>query len=66
MKINIILILIIVLMTFCIYDLKQNQFTQKDWIILYELCNKKSWSHTNTILKSYWEVNTKFKEYLLK
>jgi len=42
-----------------------NKFTYKDWQVLYELCKKKTWSKTKFILESYWEEETKFKEYIL-
>lgn len=49
-----------------IIENKQENFTYKDGVILYELCKKKSWSQTNFILKSYWENDdSRFKEYLL-
>lgn len=43
----------------------QKSFTYKDWQVLYEICNKKSWSKTSFILKSYWSEDTDFKNFLL-
>lgn len=44
----------------------QERLTYKDGVVLYNLCKKKTWSQTNFILKSYWEDETRFKDYLLK
>lgn len=49
-----------------IIKIQENQPTNKDLVMVYELCKKKTWSQTNFILKSYWEDETYFKNYLLK
>lgn len=50
---------------FSLIDKNKENFTYKDGQVLYELCRKKTWSQTNFILKSYWEADTEFKNYLL-
>lgn len=40
-------------------------FTYKDWQVLYEICNKKSWPKTKFILQTYWSEETDFKNFLL-
>lgn len=49
-----------------IVEEKEDQFSYKDGQVLYNLCKKKTGSQTNFILKTYWDRDTKFKEYLLK
>lgn len=39
--------------------------TYKDLQVLYEICQKKSWSKTKFILQSYWSEDTDFKKFLL-
>jgi len=41
------------------------RFTYQDWLILYEICNKKWWSKEKKIQMIYWETETDFKKFLL-
>ncbi len=72
-KLKIILYFCIILLLYLIFHQlnivtkdKENNFTYKDWQVLYNLCKKKSWSQHNFVIKSYWEQETSFKNYLLK
>jgi len=64
--ITLMLLIVISSLFYVSYTIKDTRFTTKDWIVIYELCNKKSWYQTNNILKMYWSDETLFKNYLLK
>lgn len=66
--ISIIFILIILNLTLIVkVDVARNQkyFTYEDWIVLYNICQKKSGSKETLINKIYENKNTDFREFLL-